>query len=217
MERDESGLYLQQNGYPSNLTTAYPGIISQKHLLNSILLEESRHSCGILPGPCTLGGIPSSLENGTMLGAKSPSRAPLTQYLDNTLNHGILLSPNSSLSSLVRLESVGKQLNLSETSHLLSQMNIEFRGKPNGLSCSLPEYRDGLTNGVPSNSPGAMATNINAWPSEVIDKQQFCRVGSNGHSIGLNEGGKCRITLIHIFYFGFSLIISVQQFVDRQN
>nr|GMD50984.1 protein MEI2-like 4 isoform X1 [Ipomoea batatas] len=163
MERDESGLYLQQNGYPSSLTTAYPG-------------------------PCSLGGIPSSLENGTMFGSKSPSRAPLTQYLDNSLNHGMSLSPNSSLSSFVRLESVGKQSNLSETSHLLGQMNIEFRGKPNGRTCSLPEYHDGLSNGVLSNSPGAMATNINAWTSEVIDKQQFCRVGSNGHSIGLNDG-----------------------------
>ncbi|RAL55024.1 hypothetical protein DM860_013720 [Cuscuta australis] len=162
IEHDESGLHLQQNSYPSNIMPGYSGR--------------------------TLGGIPSSLESGTMFGAKSPSRAPQTQYLDNNLDQGIsAFSPNS-LASLVRLESVGNQSNLGETSHLLGQMNIELMRKRNGLPCSLPEYLDGLTNGVPSSSPGVMSSNINGWPSEVADGQRFQRIGSNRFSMGLNEG-----------------------------
>nr|GMD80762.1 protein MEI2-like 4 isoform X1 [Ipomoea batatas] len=139
-------------------------------------------------GSHRLGGIPSSMGSGTNIAVKFPNGAPCTQYMDKTLSHGMSISFPNSLPSLLRLESVGNQSNLSETNHLQNQMNIEFRGSPNCHPNSLPKYHDGLTNLTPSNSPGGIGTNINARPSDLMDSRQYSRLGSNGHSIDLNEG-----------------------------
>ncbi|CAH9112773.1 unnamed protein product [Cuscuta europaea] len=147
-----------------------------KHDETGLHLQQNSYPSNFVTGYSgqgTLGG----------LGAKS-----LTHYSDNTLDHGISSFNPNCLASLVRLESVGNQSNLCDTSHLMGQMNIEFMRKTNGLPCSLPEYLDGLTNGVASSSLGVMSPNINAWTSEVTDNQQFHRVGSNRLSIGLHEG-----------------------------
>nr|GMD57848.1 protein MEI2-like 4 isoform X1 [Ipomoea batatas] len=82
----------------------------------------------------------------------------------------------------------GKQIKL-EPSHpagarQLQPFSPEMERDESGLYLQQNGYPSSLTTAY----PGAMATNINAWTSEVIDKQQFCRVGSNGHSIGLNDG-----------------------------
>lgn len=82
-------------------------------------------------GSHRLGGIPSSMGSGTNIAVKFPNGAPCTQYMDKTLSHGMSISFPNSLPSLLRLESVGNQSNLSETNHLQNQMNIEFRGSPN--------------------------------------------------------------------------------------
>ncbi|CAH9129699.1 unnamed protein product [Cuscuta epithymum] len=106
---------------------------------------------------------------GTNTAKKLPVGSSCTTYMDKAFSHGI-----SSMGGL-------------------GQMNNEFRGSPNRYPHSIPKYHDGgLTNLIPSNSPGGIATtNMKARSSELINSHQYCRLGSNGHSVELNENGFC--------------------------
>ncbi|KAA8532257.1 hypothetical protein F0562_032290 [Nyssa sinensis] len=135
MDHDESGPYLPESSPPNNSTSGFSGPVPQ-------------------------GGITSSsMENGTILGARSAIRAPVSPFLENMFNHGISSSVPNSLSSALQ----------------------------NFNPHSLPEHHYGLGNGASCNSPG-MAANISARPLERIENRQFGRVSSNGHSVKLNEG-----------------------------
>ncbi|GKC04127.1 MEI2-like protein 4 isoform X1, partial [Tanacetum coccineum] len=70
-------------------------------------------------------------------------------------------------------------------SSLQNQLKFhDFRSTPNYHPHSLPEYQDGLTNSILSNSP----SNLAARMSERLGNRQFNRIGgSMGRSIDLND------------------------------
>ncbi|KAL3511505.1 hypothetical protein ACH5RR_030906 [Cinchona calisaya] len=163
LEQEESGLYLQQTSPRSSASTGFSGPFSQ-------------------------GGITSSMDNGTIFGSHSASGATVTPFFDNAFHHGVSSIAANSLPSLIRVGSSGNHANVSESGHSQGEMNFEFRGVPNFHPHSLPDYHDGSGNGVSCNSPGHMSSNISARPSEMIENPQFCRVGSSGHPVELNDG-----------------------------
>ncbi|XAR64332.1 hypothetical protein NMG60_11024630 [Bertholletia excelsa] len=142
-EHNEPGPYQQQSSSPSN-------------------------SAMRLSGPIIQGGITSSgMDSGTVPGLHSAIRSPVSPFLRNMFHHGISSSVPNSLPSLLRVESLGNQSNLTEYSHSPGRLNIEFQGTSNFHPNSLPEYHDGLRNGSNCNSP-VLAANISARPSERI-------------------------------------------------
>ncbi|KAK9276193.1 hypothetical protein L1049_005724 [Liquidambar formosana] len=162
LEQDE---YLQQNSPPNNSTNGFPG-------------------------PVSLGAITSgSMDNGTKLGVHSAIHAPIGPFLDDAFHHGISSSVPSSLPSVMRVvDTVGNQSGLVEPGQSQSKLKFDYQGTPNFHPHSLPEYHDGFVNGFPCNSPGNMASNISPRSSGRIENRQFGGIGSNGHSIELNEG-----------------------------
>ncbi|KAJ4827406.1 hypothetical protein Tsubulata_006461 [Turnera subulata] len=161
MERDEVGSYMQQSSPPNNSTTGFSG-------------------------PPPLGAIiPSSIENGTISGLPSALKAP---FLESRFHHGISSSVPNGLSSLLRVESTGKQAGVNEPSHLQSPLKIDMQATPNLHPQSLPEYHDGLNFGIHSNPLGTRATNINLRPPERIDNRQLSRNPTNGHPVEFNDG-----------------------------
>ncbi|XP_052205266.1 protein MEI2-like 4 isoform X2 [Diospyros lotus] len=161
-EQDESGAYLQQSISPSNSMTGFSG-------------------------PLLHGGIASSgMDNGIVPGVHSTTRALVSSALENMSRHGISSSVPNGFSSLVRVESLGNQCSLPDSGQSQGQLKVDFQGIPT-YPHSLPEYHDGLTNGVNSNSSG-MTANIKARPSERIENWQFCRLSPNGrHPFELND------------------------------
>ncbi|KAF8390746.1 hypothetical protein HHK36_025273 [Tetracentron sinense] len=128
-----------------------------------------------------------TMENGAMQGLHSGMRVPISPFMDNTFHHASNV-PNG-LSSPVRVASVGNPSGLGESSQL-GQMKFGFQSMSTFHPHSLPEYHDGLANGIPYNSTSTMAdmvANISPRPSEGIDNRHIRGVGSNGH-IELNEG-----------------------------
>ncbi|CAA2955156.1 MEI2-like 4 isoform X1 [Olea europaea subsp. europaea] len=161
LDQDESGLQVQQNSPPNNLTTVFSG-------------------------PFSLGGITSNT-NGTILGSHFTNDNPISPLLDNVFHHGASCNVPNSLPTLVRVGSVGNQSNVGESGHSKGSLKSEIRQMPNSHPHSLPEYHDGLVNGPPSGTTSNMATNISVRPPVILQNQQFHRVGSNGQSIELNE------------------------------
>ncbi|XP_042498649.1 protein MEI2-like 4 isoform X1 [Macadamia integrifolia] len=140
-------------------------------------------------GPVSHGAITSScMENGAIQGPNSTIRPPMSPFIENAFLHGISSSVPNSMPSPVRVASVGNQSGLGEPSHSFGQMKFGFQGMPSFHPHSLPDYPDALASGMPYSSPGTIAANINPRPSEVIDNRHLHRVGSNGHSVELNEG-----------------------------
>ncbi|XP_011623405.1 protein MEI2-like 4 isoform X2 [Amborella trichopoda] len=137
---------------------------------------------------------PGSLDNGAIQGLHSTIQAPLSPYMDAPY-HGISSSVPHALSSPVSVASAANHDNsLSEQSHSVGHnMNFGFQGMPAFHPHSLPEYHNGLSNGVPYNSPGAisgLAGNINSRPAEGVDGRAIHARGSNGfnnHSYEMNE------------------------------
>lgn len=163
LDADESAALLQMCGSPTDFMTGISGMVPH--------------------GRNTSAGM----ENGTIMTAHPTSGTAVCQLLDNEFLHGISSSVPSSLPSLVRMESVGKPSSVSESVQSQGQMKLDFRATPNFHPHSLPDYYDGLANNALCNSPGNMVTNISSRPSERVENRQFCRVGSNGHSLELNE------------------------------
>ncbi|KAM7468803.1 hypothetical protein LguiB_016365 [Lonicera macranthoides] len=171
LKQDDSSPYLQQQSSPTNnLTAGFPGTNTSRKISHGQIT-----SC--------------SMDDGSILGVHSAIGAPIiSPFLENAFHHGVSSSVPSSLPSLVRAEAVGNQ---SSVAHSPGQLKFDVRATPHFHPHSLPEYHDGLANGNnPCNSPGTMAANISAKPSEKVENQQFCRVGPNGQSTELNEGGK---------------------------
>ncbi|KAF3430907.1 hypothetical protein FNV43_RR25637 [Rhamnella rubrinervis] len=158
LEQDECGIYLQQSSPPINSTTGFS-------------VSQAITSTG--------------LDNGTIMGVHNAMQA---SSLDTAFHHGVSSSVPNSLPSLVRVESVGNQSGVTESSHSSGPLKFDVHGSPAFHPHSLPEYHEGLTTGVPCNSLGTVAATVNPRPPERIENRQFCRVNSNGHSIDLNEG-----------------------------
>lgn len=150
-----------------------------------------------------------SMDHGTMLGVHCAIHSPSTEA---AFHHGISSSVPNSLPSLVRVESVGNQPGLADSGRSPGQLKFDIRGTTNFHPHSLPEYHDGLTTGVHLNSPGTMTANFNPSPPEIFDNRQLHRVSSNGHSVELNEAGKCHGSLgafsFHDFVFCFCFLIA---------
>ncbi|KAL0335897.1 UNVERIFIED_CONTAM: protein MEI2-like 4 [Sesamum radiatum] len=132
-------------------------------------------------------------EFGLLLQQNSPSNnlatgfsGPISPLLDNVLHPGVSSSVPNGLPALVRVEP-GNQSSIPESGHLRSHLKFEVQGTPNLHPHSLPEYHDGLANGPSFGSPSNIAASMTSRPPDMIDSQQFRRVGSNGQSIELNE------------------------------
>ncbi|KAI3975954.1 hypothetical protein MKX01_016637 [Papaver californicum] len=149
--------------------------------------DSSPTGCFDSPGLITSDGM----DNGAAQGLHSAIRAPISQFVENGFHHGMSSSVPQSLQSPVRVASMGSQPGLGEPSPSLSQMEFGFRGITGFHPHSLPEYHDSLANGGPYNSSTtlpAMAANIGSITSEELDNRHMRRVGSNSHSMDLNEG-----------------------------
>ncbi|XP_068667367.1 protein MEI2-like 4 isoform X3 [Aristolochia californica] len=145
------------------------------------------------------GSIASSHENGAIQGLHSAIRVPISPFTENGF-HGLSSSVPHSMSSPVRVVSVGSHANqsgLGEASHSLGQMKFSFQNMPTFHPQSLPEYPDGVTNGgIPYNSPGTMSTmavSLNSVQSDGVDARHMHRLGSgvpnrHSHSFEVNEG-----------------------------
>lgn len=154
----------------------------------------------LLIGPVAHAITSTGVDNGTIIGVHSAIQTP---SLDTAFHHNISSSVPNSLPSLVRVESVGNQSSVTDSTHSLGPVKFDVHGTPAFHPHSLPEYHDGLTNGSHCNSPGTATATVNPRPPERIDNRQFCRVNSNGHSIDLSEGGKYK------FFFNFIVHVCV--------
>ncbi|PRQ39776.1 putative RNA recognition motif 2, nucleotide-binding alpha-beta plait domain-containing protein [Rosa chinensis] len=102
---------------------------------------------------------------------------------ENMFHHGISSSVPNSLSSMMRVESAVSQSGLTESIHSASPLKFDIHGSPAFHPHSLPEYHNGLTNGINCNSTGSVSASINVRPP---DNRHFTRV-SSGHSRELND------------------------------
>lgn len=70
-------------------------------------------------------------------------------------------------------------------------------------SFSEPHFHQGISSSVPNTfsslmrvgSIGLQSPNVNTKPQDKIDNRQFSSVGSNGCSIGFNDGGECFVII----------------------
>ncbi|KAJ6853147.1 protein MEI2-like 4 isoform X2 [Iris pallida] len=145
-------------------------------------------------GSLQLGAIAAtSVDNGTVQSLHSAVRAPVSPFGETT-NHGISSSVTQNMSSPVRVSSLGSHRNLAghgESGHSLGQLKFGFQGMPIMHPHSLPEYHDGMSNGIPYNSSG-MAISMNSRHAEGFDNRYVQRGGSGSvinHSLEHNEGG----------------------------
>ncbi|XP_061989881.1 protein MEI2-like 4 isoform X1 [Rosa rugosa] len=97
--------------------------------------------------------------------------------------HGISSSVPNSLSSMMRVESAVSQSGHTESIHSASPLKFDIHGSPAFHPHSLPEYHNGLTNGINCNSTGSVSASINVRPP---DNRHFTGV-SSGHSRELND------------------------------
>ncbi|GER55339.1 RNA-binding protein [Striga asiatica] len=144
-------------------------------------LQQNTPTNYLAAGFSVFGGSAPNTDHGTIFGSLSTNGGPISRpLLDNVLHPEVSSSASNSLPSLIRVEP-GNQSSITESSHLRSHLNFELQGKAN------LHPRDGLATGPPFGSPSNIGATIGTRPPEMIDKQQFCRVGSNGQSIDLKE------------------------------
>ncbi|KAM5568357.1 protein MEI2-like 4 [Rosa sericea] len=125
------------------------------------------------------GAITSSgTDNGAIMAVHSAAPS-----FENMFHHGISSSVPNSLSSMMRVESAVSQSGLTESIHSASPLKFDIHGSPAFHPHSLPEYHNGLTNGINCNSTGSVSASINVRPP---DNRHFTRV-SSGHSHELND------------------------------
>ncbi|XWS68739.1 hypothetical protein CRYUN_Cryun04dG0117600 [Craigia yunnanensis] len=127
-----------------------------------------------------------NMDNGTSSGVNSDIQAP---FLESTIHHGISSSVSRSLTSMVRVGSIGNQSVIAESGHLQGKLKFDVQGASTFHRHSLPEYQNGLSGGVHSNSSGPMAANINSKPLEMVDNRPLSRLNSNGHSFEFSKAG----------------------------
>lgn len=116
-----------------------------------------------------------------------------SQFLESAFHHGISSSVPNSLPSLMSVGSIGSHPGLTDSAHSMGHLKFDSEPAQNVHPHSLPDYHDALVNGIRCHSPSTMVSSINSQSMERIDSRQLCRVGSNGHTLELNEGGKSDI------------------------
>lgn len=122
------------------------------------------------------------IDDVTIQGVHSSMCSPL----ESAFHHGISSSVPSSLPSLMRVRSIG-----SRPGHLMGHLEFDIRPAQNIHPHSLPNYHDALVNGIHCHSPSTLLSSINnAQSMDRISNRQLSTVGSNGHNLELNEGGK---------------------------
>ncbi|KAJ0973540.1 hypothetical protein J5N97_021499 [Dioscorea zingiberensis] len=154
----------------------------------------------------------NGLDNGAIQGLNSAFRTPVNTLLD-TAFHRISPNVSCSLSSPVNVASIGNHGHSSccgDHNHSGGQINFGLQRMPTFGPHSLPDYHDGLTNGIPCNSPNsisAMPININSMCVEGIDKRTMHRVAfsglnhsfeHNGTGIGSLGNGSCPLHGHHL-------------------
>lgn len=113
-----------------------------------------------------------------------------TPSIETAFIHGVSSSVPNTLPSLARAKSDGNQCEIIESSspgHLNFDSQAALAFHPH----SLPEFHDGLANGV-NHNPLEVAANINLRTQERIDNMQFRRVNSDRRFMEFNECGKSR-------------------------
>ncbi|KAJ1443072.1 RNA-binding domain superfamily [Sesbania bispinosa] len=153
-EQKKCNLYLHQKSPPVKVPTSFPGL----------------H--GVIKS--------GSMDGGRIMGVEP---AMCTPSLETAFIHGVSSSVPNTLPSLVRVKSVGSQCEITESSSP-GQLNFDIPAASTIHPHSLPEFHDGLANGVHRNPPEA---NINLKTQERIDNMQFCQVNSNRHFMEFNE------------------------------
>ncbi|XWS63482.1 hypothetical protein CRYUN_Cryun06bG0101400 [Craigia yunnanensis] len=94
-----------------------------------------------------------NMDNGTSLGLKSAIQSP---FLGSAIHHGISSSVSNSLTSMVRVGSIGNQSVIPGLGRLQSQLNFDVQGGASTFHPrSLPEYQNGLNRGFPSAGNGS--------------------------------------------------------------
>lgn len=150
------------------------------------LCSASNNLAAGFSGSLSYGDSAPGTNNGTMFGRLSTNGGHRNPTPD------ILLRPTvpSSLSNGLPSRSLvdpGNQSGVTELSHLRNHLKFELRGASNLHPHSLPEYHDGLANGLPFGSSNNIATNMSPRLPQMIDSPQFQRVNSNGPAVGLTE------------------------------
>ncbi|KAJ0988734.1 hypothetical protein J5N97_007090 [Dioscorea zingiberensis] len=190
-------------GASSLMQQSYPELEQEEPIgcWHSSPSNQSPSRLHVSSGAISLGAIPSSgLNNGTLQALHSAVHAPVTTYMDTAFT-GISSSVPHKLSSPVMVASVGNDGNPSgriNPCHSLGQMNFPFPGVST-LTHSLPDYHEGLSNGIPCNSPSnisAMPVDINSLCAGGVDKRHIHRIasgGPNNHSFEHNGAGFIRM------------------------
>lgn len=112
--------------------------------------------------------------------------------------HSAIPSPLGAFSELHRSSSVSNNLPSPVTASAAKQFSIDemkFGNQcmPSIHPHSLPEYHDSFANSIPYNSPSTirdMPGNFTSKVTEGINSLHIRGVGSNGHLMELNGGGK---------------------------
>ncbi|KAH9329222.1 hypothetical protein KI387_001330, partial [Taxus chinensis] len=136
-------------------------------------------------GPHAHWGMSScSVDSGAMPALQSNNRVSLNLFMDNSL-HGASPSIPHSLSSPIRVAAIGNhagQAVQGEPVHSLGHISLGIHRLPTYHPQSLPEYSNGVVNGLPYSPSGSVSTVTAAMasrPPETIEGRHLHRVGSN--------------------------------------
>ncbi|KAK8622417.1 hypothetical protein V6N13_117334 [Hibiscus sabdariffa] len=125
----------------------------------------------------------NNMDVGTSSGLNSAIKAP---FSESTIPNGISPSVSNGLTSMVRMGSSHQSV-IAESGHL--QMKLDVQGAPALYPRPLPEYQNGLSRALHSNSSGPWAANINSKPLEIIDNKPLSRIGSTGNLFEFSNAG----------------------------
>ncbi|XP_015580065.1 protein MEI2-like 4 isoform X2 [Ricinus communis] len=129
----------------------------------------------------------SCMENGSTQVIHSAIQSPVGSFIESHRSSSV---PNN-LPSPVSVTSISKQFGLHEPNRSMDEMMFGNQRIPSFHPHSLPEYPDGLANGVPFNSSssiGGMAHSVGSKVTEGISSRHIQAVSSNGHLMELNGG-----------------------------
>ncbi|XP_051116254.1 protein MEI2-like 4 isoform X2 [Andrographis paniculata] len=147
---------------------------------------QQRSSSTRFSGSLSLGETPLGSDNRTMLSSVTTNGTHINPILDIVVRPAALSSASNSLPSQARVEPVSRP-GITKPTHIPNLLKYELPGIPNLHPHSLPEYHDGLANGLPYGSANNIASNISPRLSQMIDTQQFRRVNSNGLAIEMTD------------------------------
>ncbi|KAL8161740.1 hypothetical protein V2J09_013229 [Rumex salicifolius] len=172
LSRQESLRQSSTQQMPRDLEQKEPGMhVQHSNLVNSVPTGFS----GPFPH------VSSCYEGETGMGIHTGMQIPAGPYGINMFNCDIPSSVHSGLMSPLQVQSPGNQIGLSMSSNSFGQTKFNLSGMRTLHPHSLPDYHDGLANGVTCNSPINM-------PRERTEKPRFARIGTSGHSFEMGNG-----------------------------